>query len=81
MSFNAEHAATGKHLEADFGILWQDTAFGDTQEGVLFAECKSYNEFERKDFERMEMIAGHFRERYWLSARCVSAWNQLKSSS
>jgi hypothetical protein len=60
MSFNAEHAATGKHLEADFGILWQDTAFGDTQEGVLFAECKSYNEFERKDFERMEMIAGHF---------------------
>jgi hypothetical protein len=60
MSFNAKHATSGKKLEADFGLMWQDTAFGETQDGVLFAECKSYNTFEKKDFDRMEAIAAQF---------------------
>lgn len=60
MSFTAKHAASGKLLEADFGIMWQDTAFGETQDGILFAECKSYNKFEKKDFERMAVIAKEF---------------------
>ena len=42
------------------GLMWQDTAFGETQDGTLFAECKSYNKFEKKDFDRMEEIAKQF---------------------
>jgi hypothetical protein len=53
MSFNARHATTGKALEADLGVLWQETVYGETEDGILFAECKSYNEFKRKDFDRM----------------------------
>ena len=60
MSFTAKNAATAKELEADFGLMWRDTAFGETQEGVLFAECKSYNKFEKKDFVRMAAIAKEF---------------------
>ena len=60
MSFKARHTASGKELEADFGLMWQDTAFGETQEGMLFAECKSYNRFEKKDFDRMSAIAKEF---------------------
>jgi hypothetical protein len=60
MSFTAKNAASSKELEADFGLMWWDTAFGETQEGVLFAECKSYNKFEKKDFERMSAIAKEF---------------------
>ena len=41
-------------------LMWQDTAFGETQEEMLFAECKSYNRFEKKDFDRMSAIAKEF---------------------
>jgi hypothetical protein len=60
LSFIAKHDSLGKELEADFGIMWQETSLGETQDGVLFAECKSYNEFQKKDFNRMEAIAQGF---------------------
>ncbi len=60
MSFNARHATTGKTLEADLGAMWQETVYGETQDGLLFAECKSYNEFKRKDFDRMNDLAEQF---------------------
>jgi hypothetical protein len=59
-SFTAKHGTSGKTLEADFALMWQETAFGETQEGVLFAECKSYNEFQKKDVDRMEELAKEF---------------------
>jgi hypothetical protein len=60
MSFKGKHAASGAELEADFGLLWQETVFGETMDGVLFAECKSYNKFKAKDFERMRLLAKQF---------------------
>lgn len=60
LSFNAKHAASGRELEADLGLIWQESTAGETQDGVLFAECKSYNKFERRDFDRMRSIAREF---------------------
>jgi hypothetical protein len=60
MSFKARDATTAKELEADLGVMWQETVHGETDEGVLFAECKSYNEFDHKDFERMKALAKQF---------------------
>lgn len=34
--------------------------YGEVQEGTLFAECKSYNKFEQRDFDRMSALAKHF---------------------
>jgi hypothetical protein len=60
LSFTAKHATTGMELEADLGLMWQDVAYGESQDGILFAECKSYNEFQQKDFQRMKELATQF---------------------
>jgi hypothetical protein len=60
LSFKAKHTASTKELESDLGLMWQETAFGETQDGMLFAECKSYNKFERRDFDRMKLCAEQF---------------------
>jgi hypothetical protein len=60
MSFDATNKGSGKPLEADFGLMWQETVYGEAQDGILFAECKSYNSFEKKDFERMRTLAKQF---------------------
>jgi hypothetical protein len=60
LSFAAKQASSGKRLEADFGLMWQEASLGETQDGVLFAECKSYNEFQKKDLDRMEALADEF---------------------
>ena len=60
MSFKAKHGTSGKDLEADLGVMWQDMVYGEQEDGIFFAECKSYNEFEAKDFERMKVLAGQF---------------------
>jgi hypothetical protein len=59
MSFTAKNK-NGEELEADLGAMWQESVYGEEQEGVLFAECKSYNEFKEKDFERMRALAKRF---------------------
>jgi hypothetical protein len=60
MSFKAKHLTLPQEMEADLGLIWQETVFGETQDGILFAECKSYNKFERKDFDRMKALAKKF---------------------
>jgi hypothetical protein len=47
-------------VEADFGALWRESTFGGVVEGTLFAECKTYGKFEKKDLKRMKMIAKSF---------------------
>ena len=59
LSFTAT-SSTGEELEADYAMLWREDARGETLEGVLFAECKSYNEFEKRDFVRMKELAKRF---------------------
>jgi hypothetical protein len=59
VSFTAQ-APGKKNLEADFGLLWQDSLYGEKKDGVMFGESKTYGRFERADFERMRYIAKTF---------------------
>jgi hypothetical protein len=59
VSFTAE-APSKKHLEADFAALWQESRYGEKNEGVLFGECKTYGKFEKRDFDRMQYIGETF---------------------
>lgn len=47
-------------LEADFGLLWQETSFRGVVEGIVFGECKTFGVFERRDFQRMTRLARQF---------------------
>lgn len=58
-SFNAKDKA-GKDLEADFAGFWQQTSARGDDSGILFAECKTYSDFEKKDFDRMTSLAKTF---------------------
>lgn len=59
-SFNAVNN-DGKNLEADFAGFWQqNSSRRGNSEGLLFAECKTFNEFKAKDFERMSSLGKQF---------------------
>lgn len=59
LSFTAR-ASGKKDIEADFALFWQDSIFGEQRNGIVFGECKTYGEFQKKDFERMKYIAASF---------------------
>ncbi len=59
LSFRAKDP-DGNELEADFGLLWQESSFRGVVEGVVFGECKTFGLFERKDFQRMKKLAKEF---------------------
>ncbi|MGC2530028.1 MAG: hypothetical protein WA639_19950 [Candidatus Acidiferrum sp.] len=50
----------GTALEADAAAFWQDAVFGERKDGVFFAECKTYGQFQTKDFVRMRQLAKAF---------------------
>jgi hypothetical protein len=58
-SFNAKNK-DGTTLEADFAGFWQQSFARSSSDGLLFAECKTYNEFTKKDFDRMSLLAKRF---------------------
>ena len=59
-SFKSIRDKSGTRLEADFAFLWRDSSFGKVSDGVAFGEAKTFNEFEKKDFNRMKAIAKDF---------------------
>jgi hypothetical protein len=58
LSFTAEKG--GAKLEADFALFWQEALFGERKEGLAFGECKTYRQFEERDFRRMREIGEAF---------------------
>jgi len=50
----------GAQLEADFGILWQESLFGEVMDGVIWGECKTFGTFEQKDYKKMRLLAKQF---------------------
>jgi hypothetical protein len=58
MSFIANK--DGKKIEADLGILFQESKFGYKKTELIFAECKTYNHFGKKDTDRMILLADQF---------------------
>jgi hypothetical protein len=59
LSFKAE-GSSGKSLEADVAMFWQDAVFGERRDGILFAECKTYDRFKAKDLSRMRQMSKTF---------------------
>ncbi len=57
-SFNARK--NNIEIEADFAILYKDSGIKGENNGVIFGECKTFGNFEKKDFERMKIIAENF---------------------
>lgn len=60
LSFTAKAKDKGKDLEADFAMFWQESIYGETKDGILFGECKTYGRFGKKDFDRMRFLAKTF---------------------
>lgn len=60
MSFKAKR--NGKELEADLALFFQVSKFGDSKTEVIFAECKTYIDFEEKDTDKMERLGEAFPE-------------------
>jgi hypothetical protein len=59
-SFNATDSED-KKLEADFAGFWeQRSGRSSDSNGILFAECKTFGDFENKDFDRMAGLAKKF---------------------
>jgi len=59
LSFTAK-ADNKKDIEADFALFWQDSIYGEKRDGLLFGESKTYNQFTKKDFDRMRYLAKSF---------------------
>lgn len=59
LSFNAR-ANRSLSLEADFGALYRQVQYGVVHDGVIFGECKSYNDFQPADINRMRVFADSF---------------------
>jgi len=60
MSFNAKRG--NKNIEADLGLFYQNTntEFGKEKREIIFAECKTYNRFAKKDIDRLKILASAF---------------------
>ncbi len=58
-SFTAT-APDKKVIEADFAAFWRESRYGEVRDGLLFAECKTYGPFEKRDFDRMAYLAKTF---------------------
>jgi len=54
-SFHAERK--GKEIEADFMMFYRSSTFWERETEILFGECKSFNDFQAKDIQRMAVIA------------------------
>jgi hypothetical protein len=59
LSFVAE-APDKEKIEADLAAFWQDSFYGEKRDGILFCECKTYGQFQKKDFARMQYLAKNF---------------------
>lgn len=54
-SFRANRA--GHQIEADFMMFYAGSAFWEQETEVIFGECKSFNDFQERDIQRMGVIA------------------------
>jgi hypothetical protein len=58
MSFLAK--GHGHEIEADLGLFFQKMVFGREKRELLFAECKTYSRFTKRDVGRMRQLAQSF---------------------
>lgn len=58
LSFDAKKG--NKEIEADLCLVTEKEFRDEITQELIFAECKTYNKFEKKDFERMKTLAKEF---------------------
>jgi hypothetical protein len=58
-SFELTGGAGGK-LEADFGMFWRKSEFAREEPLLILGECKSYDQFEKRDVLRMRTLGDVF---------------------
>jgi hypothetical protein len=58
LSFKAKK--NDQSLEADLGLFYQEDFLERRRPELIFAECKSHNQFQRKDILRMQALAREF---------------------
>ena len=58
MSFTAEKGKV--EMEADLALFFQGSKLGDSKTEVIFAECKTFNAFQKKDVDRMINLGDAF---------------------
>lgn len=59
MSFTARKGKTNE-MEADLALFFQASKFGAPKTELIFAECKSFNEFKPNDADKMEKLGNAF---------------------
>jgi hypothetical protein len=47
-------------FEVDLTCLFRKSRFSDYKTELIFCECKSYNQFKKKDIDRMALLAHNF---------------------
>jgi len=58
LSFTAAKATSS--IEADLGLFFRESKYRSTRTNVVFAECKTFNEFKKPDADRMLLLASEF---------------------
>jgi hypothetical protein len=58
LSFTAKKGAAA--MEADLALFFQKSKYNHGTTSLIFAECKTHNEFARADADRMSALAKHF---------------------
>jgi hypothetical protein len=58
LSFDAKKGS--KEIEADLCLFTEKEFRDETSQELVFAECKTYNKFEKKDIDRMKTLAKAF---------------------
>ena len=59
MSFTARKGKTNE-MEADLALFFQESKFGASKTELIFAECKTFNDFQMKDADKMEKLGDAF---------------------
>ena len=59
MSFKAKNG-NKEEMEADLALFFQASKFADSKPEVIFAECKSFNDFEETDVDKIGKLGKAF---------------------
>ena len=59
MSFTARKGEINE-IEADLALFFQVSKFGESKTQLVFAECKTFNDFRKKDTHRMKQLGEAF---------------------
>lgn len=59
MSFELEKDGTNL-FEVDLGLFYQKSKFSESETKIVLSECKTFNEFEQSDINKMEKVGNAF---------------------